>query len=233
MPEILGIIPARAGSKRVQDKNLRLLNGKPLVQYAMQAALDSKKLSKIVLSSDSQEILDCAKVYGDQIIAIERPSQFATDDSPAIEYVQHVLTYLKQSGNTQFDHVAIIQPSSPLTKGYDIDNTIQLMLDYNAECAVSVREVPYDLRPAKYLVLEDNKVNSFLTESQIDQLKNENHKFYARNGSVYVSNINLIRTGRLLSQNCVAYIMPSDRSVDINDEMDLLFAEFLLQRSGT
>jgi CMP-N-acetylneuraminic acid synthetase len=230
MPEILGIIPARANSKRVPGKNLRLLNGKPLVQYAIDASLHSNLFSIIVVSSDSREILDLAKTHGNKIIVIERPDKYATDDSPAIEYVQHALEYLKQSQGKQFDYVAIIQPSSPLTKGNDIDNTIQLMLDYDAECGVSIREVPYDLHPSKYLFLKNNKIESFLNETQIEQIKNEEQKFYVRNGSVYVSSIKLIREGKLLSQNCAAYIMPAERSVDINDEMDLLLAEFLLKR---
>ena len=230
MSEILGIIPARANSKRVPGKNFRMLNGKALVQYAMDAALDSKLLTTIVLSSDSQEILALAKGYGDKILTLERPSKFATDDSPAIDYVKHTLEYLQINKNKNFDAVAIIQASSPLTKGSDIDNTIQLMFDYDAECAVSIREVPYDLRPSKYLLLENNKLNSFLTASQIEQLKNEERKFYVRNGSVYVSSLKLIKEGKLLSENCAAYIMPAERSVDINDEMDLLFAEFLLKR---
>ncbi len=233
MPEILGIIPARANSKRIPGKNLRILNGKPLVQYAIDAALNSKLLSTIVLSSDSKEILELAKAHGDKVIAIERPAKFATDDSPAIEYVQHALEYLKQVKNNQFDYVAIVQPSSPLTKGSDIDNTIQLMLDYDADCGVSIREVPYDLHPSKYLFLKNNKIESFLNEAQIEQIKNEEQKFFVRNGSVYVSSMKLIRGGKLLSENCAAYIMPAERSVDINDEMDLLFAEFLLQRQGS
>ncbi len=229
MPEILGIIPARANSKRVPGKNLRMLNGKPLVQYAIEAALDSKLLSTIVLSSDSNEILELAKTYGDKVIPIERPAKYATDDSPAIEYVQHALEYLKQNQNKQFDYVAIIQPSSPLTIGSDIDNTIELMLDYDADCAVSIREVPYDLHPSKYLFLKNNKIESFLNEAQIEQIKNEEQKFFVRNGSVYVSSMKLIHEGKLLSENCAAYIMPAERSVDINEEMDLLFAEFLIK----
>ena len=140
------------------------------------------------------------------------------------------MNYLWENKKKQFDYVAIVQASSPLTIGPDIDNTIQLMFDYDAECAVSIREVPYDLRPSKYLLLEKNKLNSFLTASQIEQLKNEERKFYVRNGSVYVSSIKLIGEGKLLSENCAAYIMPAERSVDINDELDLLFAEFLLGR---
>ena len=230
MPEILGIIPARANSKRVTGKNLRVLNGKPLVQYAIEAALKSKLLTTVVLSSDSDEILKHATEYGDRILAIKRPSQFATDDSPAIEFVNHALEYLSQTKNKQFEYVAIIQPSSPLTIGSDIDMTIQALFDHDADCAVSVREIQCDHHPSKLLLLEENKLIPLCKEIKYKNMDVEMEKVYVRNGSVYVSSLNLIRQGRLLSENCAGYIMPAERSVDINDESDLLFAEFLLSR---
>lgn len=230
MPEILAIIPARSGSKRVPGKNMRVLHGKHLIQYAIEAALDSQLLTEIVLSTDSPEILKTAKIYGNRIMCLERPTQFATDASPAIEYVQHALEYMRREFKKHFDYVAIIQPSSPLTKGTDIDNTIQIMLDYEADCAVSIKEVPHDLHPSKYLFLNKNKLNPLFEVSQMGNSEEKNQKIYVRNGSVYVSSLKLINEGKILSENCAAYIMPSNRSVDINDELDLSFAEFLLQQ---
>lgn len=230
MPEILGIIPARANSQRVPGKNLRMLHGKPLVHYAMEAALNSKLLSTIVLSSDSLQILEHAEKFSDSITTIERPPQYSTNSSPAIDYVRHALSYIQNEQKKEFDIVAIIQASSPLTRGNDIDNTIQLLFDHDAECAVSIREVPYDLHPLKQLTFEENTLHSFLNEMQSQNLISNQQQFYVRNGSVYVSSIKLIRSGQLLSDSCVGYLMPADRSVDINEEIDLLFAEFLMQR---
>jgi CMP-N-acetylneuraminic acid synthetase len=231
MPEILGIIPARAGSKRVPGKNLRMLQGKALVQYSIEAALDSRFLTELALSSDSTEVLTFANAYDKHIHALSRPDHISTDDSPAMEYILHALEYFRQELNKEFEFVVIIQPSSPLTKGFDIDNTIQLLLDHHSDCAVSVRELQFDLRPSKLLTLSEGKLHSLITAVQLDNSLNDHQKIYVRNGSVYVSTIHQINKGAILSDNCSAYIMPSFRSVDINDEQDLLFAEFLLQRS--
>jgi CMP-N,N'-diacetyllegionaminic acid synthase len=231
MPEILAIIPARSGSKRVPGKNLRQIHGKHLFQFALEAALDSKIISEIVLSTDSQEILQKAKMYGNRIHIVQRPAAISTDDSPAIEYVLHVLDYMKSLHRKDFDIIAIVQPSSPLTTGRDIDNTIQIMLDYHTECAASIREIPHDLHPSKHLFLHEHTLNPLYDVSKAPNFNETNQKVYVRNGSVYVSSIDLIKKGKILSENCAAYIMPASRSVDINDELDLLFAEFLMQRN--
>ncbi len=231
MSEIAAIIPARAGSQRVPGKNLRVLNGKHLFQYAIEAALDSNLCTEVILSSDSKEILQKAKIYGDRIHLVERPAHLSGNDSTAIEYVTHALDFIKNSFDKQFDVIVIVQPSSPMTQGSDIDNTIQNMLDYNADCAVSIKELPHDLHPTKHLFFDKQKLHPLYLFSESEKESDLQQKVYVRNGSVYVSNIKLIKNAQILSDNCAAFIMPASRSVDINDELDLLFAEFLMQRS--
>lgn len=230
MPDIFGIIPARANSKRLPGKNMKMLFGKPLVQFAIEAAMESKLLDKIVLSSDSNEILNVAKNFGDAVIPLMRPAELAADESPAIEYVKHALDTMYQNFQANFEIIVIIQPSSPLTRGRDIDNTIELMKDYDADCAVSVREVPFDLHPSKYLHFEGNQLKSLFDKNT--NMYSQMNKLYVRNGSVYVSKVKLINEGKILSDNCAAYIMPQDRSVDINNEFDLQFADYLLHKAA-
>src|SRR5690349_8449623 len=119
---VLAIIPARGGSKRVPRKNLRLLGGKPLVCWAIDAARAARGISELVLSSDDEEILDLARAVSPSL-ALRRPASLSGDLSPAIDYVQHALTEVEK-GTRKFEAVVIVQPSSPFTTGADIDATI-------------------------------------------------------------------------------------------------------------
>lgn len=231
MPETLGIIPARGGSRRIPGKNERLLAGHPLVDYALKAALESTLLDRIVLSSDVDTILDRAQLSG-RIFPIKRPEQLARDHSPAIEYVQHVLQEMKWESPGMPERIVIIQPSSPFTRGSDIDATIRIMDQTACRCAVSVREVAHDLHPSKYKVLSNHMLYPYFEEEKGRRTYDELQKVYVRNGSVYVMSRDLVEEGKLLEDPCAAYVMPAERSLDINEELDFLFAEFLMQNSG-
>ena len=122
----LGIIPARAGSKRVVEKNLRLLGGKPLVAWAIEAARGARRINRLVVSSDDERVLEIAGGY-DPHLPLRRPAEFATDTAPAIDYVRHAMWEVEQAEGVDFDAVAIVQPSSPFTLPADIDATIDLL----------------------------------------------------------------------------------------------------------
>ncbi|MBK9109317.1 MAG: acylneuraminate cytidylyltransferase family protein [Saprospiraceae bacterium] len=230
MTEILAIIPARSGSKRLPGKNLRYLGAKTLVQYAMDAALESKSLSKIILSSDADVILELSLAYGPQICAIKRPEQISQDDSPAIEYVEHALQEMTMLGHSFPDYVVIIQPSSPFTKGIDIDACIEAMEKLNADCAASVREIEFDLHPSKLKCIQEGKLIPYFENEADKMARHLLQKVYVRNGSVYVSRMQLIQSGSILNNSCAAYIMPPERSLDINDALDWEFAEFMMNK---
>ncbi|MBK9222695.1 MAG: acylneuraminate cytidylyltransferase family protein [Saprospiraceae bacterium] len=230
MSRILGIIPARAGSKRIPGKNLKNLAGKPLIQYSIEAALESKLLTDIVITSDSLEILNGAYFNGQPIYTILRPSEMAEDTSLAIEYVLHSLDFMTEHYDKQYEYVVIIQPSSPFTKGFDIDQTIDLLLNSHAECAASVKEIEHDLHPSKFKLIQGNRLVSLFEKEDGKMAAHQLEKVFVRNGSVYISNVAIVRQGTLLTEDCVPYIMPASRSLDINTETDFLFAEFLIQQ---
>ncbi len=229
MNRILGIIPARGGSKRIPGKNLRLLNGKPLVSYAIEAALQSVRLSEIVLSSDDDKILQLGASYGNRVICLKRPEALATDESPAIEYVKHTLQTMGKEFSLNYSMVVIIQATSPFTIAEDIDSTISSMEELATDCAVSVRQVPHDLHPLKFKKLVGGKLYPYIETENGRMAYHQLEKYYVRNGSVYVSSLKLIESGQLLNDHCAAYLMPDERSVDINTEMDYKFAQFLMQ----
>lgn len=229
MMRTLGIIPARAGSKRLPRKNLRLLAGRPLVAWAIQAALAARRLAHLVVSSDDEAVLRLAADL-DPALPLPRPAELARDGSPAIEYVRHALEALERSGQAPFDALAIIQPSSPLTLAEDIDATIALLEHSGADSAVTVVEVDHALHPAKFKRLDGDRLLPYYEDEAGRMAAHELPRVYVRNCSVYVTRRTVVQRGQVIGDDCRAYVMPRERSIDINEELDLAFAEFLIGR---
>lgn len=141
---VLGIIPARAGSKRLPRKNVRLLGGRPLVLWAIEAARAARAIDRLVVSSDDEEVLELARAC-DPTLALQRPPELAGDTSPAIDYVRHALRSLEVDEG-RFDAVTILQPSSPFTRAEDIDGTIALLRESGADSAVSIVELDHAIQ---------------------------------------------------------------------------------------
>lgn len=229
--KVLGIIPARGGSKRVPRKNVRLLNGKPLVAWVIEAAREVKEIDRLVVSSDDDEVLEIAKSY-DESLPLRRPDEISNDTSPAIDYVRHALHVLETGAQTRFDAVVILQPSSPLTLPEDISATILLLKETNADTAVSVVELEHAIHPLKLKVMRGDKLLPYLEEEKGRMAQHELQKIFVRNCAVYATRREVIESGEIIGEDCRGFVMPRERSVDINDEMDFLFTEFLVKRMG-
>lgn len=224
--KILGIIPARAGSKRIPGKNIKPLLGKPLVAYSIEAALKSNLLTHVAVSSDSAEVLKIAAQYP-EVTPIQRPIELADDLSPAIDYVKHALHTLGE----KFDIIVILQPSSPLTFPEDIDHTIELLLNHpEADSSVSVMKLDHATHPVKLKVKKDDLLLPFWEEENGRMAAHELPELYVRNCAVYVSRSSTITSGKIIGDHCVGFLMPRERSVDINDPIDFEFAEFLMSK---
>ena len=232
--KVLGIIPARSGSRRVPRKNLCTIGGKTLVARAIEAARAATRIDRLVVSSDSDEILAIAASY-DPALALRRPAELSTDTALAIEYVRHALAEVAApdaeaaDGDSApgFDAVAIIQPSSPFTLAGDIDATIALLERTGADSAVTVVQIDQVIHPFKLKTLDGDRLLPYLEPEKGRMAAHEIPAIYARNGSVYVSRRATIEAGDLLGNDSRAVVMPRERSVDINDPLDLRFAEFL------
>jgi CMP-N-acetylneuraminic acid synthetase len=227
----LGIIPARRGSKRLPRKNVLPLGGKPLVAWTIEAARAATRLSALVVSSDDPEVLEVAASY-DPSLALERPEELATDESPAIEYVRHSLATLEAAGQGPFDAIVILQPSSPLTSPEDIDATIELLQASGADSAVSVMRLDHAVHPLKMKLLEGDRLLPYLEEERGRMAAHELPEIYVRNCSVYATRRHVVESGQVIGADCRGYVMPRERSLDINEELDLQFAEFLLARGA-
>jgi len=223
----LGIIPARGGSKRIPGKNKKKLVGKELIRYVIEAAITSNLLDQIVVSSDDADILRIAEEYP-QIIPIKRPSEISGDTAPAITYVQHALSLFAE----KYDLVVIVQPSSPLTLGEDIDNTIQLLVNSDVDSSVSVMHLDHAMHPIKLKTMSGDLLLPYVEKERGRMAAHELPELFVRNGSVYVSTIETIRSGRIIGEKCLGYKMPRERSIDINDPIDFEFAEFILKKHG-
>jgi CMP-N-acetylneuraminic acid synthetase len=226
---VLGIVPARGGSRRMPGKNLAEVGGRTLVRRALDAAAGSGRLDPVVLSSDDGAILaEASGVPG--VRALARPAELATDTALAIDVVRHVLGELEEEGN-RFDAVAIVQPTSPLTAPGDVAAAVDLLERTGAESAATVVKLDHAVHPLKLKRLDGDRLVPFLEDDAI-RPEHELPELWVRNGAVYVTRRDVVERGLLITGDCRAHVMPRERSVDVNEAIDLAFAEFLEQRAA-
>ena len=227
---ILGIIPARAGSKRLPGKNLRQLGGRPLVRHAIDLATECPSLTAIVVPSDDEGVLELA-ARDRRVSVLRRPAELATDIAPAIDYVRHALMAM-EAEQVQYDAIVILQPTSPLTLPADVEGTIRLLADSGADSAVSIVRVDHALHPAKFKVLAGDRLLPYFEDERGRMAAHELPPVYVRNGSVYAVRRTTVEAGELIGPDCRGFEMPLERSIDINDELDFAFCEFLWARTA-
>ena len=228
-PKVLAIIPARGGSKGVKGKNIAPLNGVPLIGYTIQAAQGSRLLTRTIVSTDSELIAGIARSLGGDVPFL-RPEEFATDTSPTAPVVLHAIDFLEQQGET-YDYVALLQPTSPLRTTEDIDTAIQLLTDHSeAQSVVSVAKLddPHPMKVQKISV--EGYLLPFIDGAPRQVRRQDLPPVYRWNGVIYVARIPTLRAqeGKLVLDPCLPYVMPEERSVNIDTPMSLQFADFLL-----
>ncbi len=223
----LAIIPARSGSKGVIDKNIKLLDGKPLMQYSIDAAIKTNVFDEIFVSTDSERYAKIAKKCGASVPFL-RPAVIASDESNANEYIIHAISEYEKMGKT-FDYFVLLQPTSPLRTSYDIIGCINLLLNENLDSVVSVCEAEHS--PFVYNVLpENNSLYKFVLEEN-NKNRQEVGNYYRVNGAVYTMRCNkFIEIKNFYNENSKAYIMKQEQSVDIDTELDFRFTEFLMRK---
>jgi CMP-N-acetylneuraminic acid synthetase len=224
----LGIIPARGGSKAVPRKNIRLVGRKPLIEYSIDAAKGSRLLSRFVVSTDDEEIAVVARKCGCDVII--RPPELAADDTPMAPVALHALRILQSQGE-EFDATAILQPTAPLRTSDDIDLALDLLAQGDCDSVVSVYQVS-DQHPARMYKLISGYLMPYEQEPA-NRLRQYLPPVYHRNGAVYVCiNKLLEEKGVLLGTAIKPYIMSKERSLNIDEELDLAFADWFLSQYG-
>ncbi len=224
---VLGLIPARGGSKGVPRKNIRLLAGKPLLQYTAEAALAATRLSRVLLSTDNPEIAEVGIKCGLDVPFL-RPAELAQDTTPTLPVIQHALRWLMERDDN-FDAVCLMQPTSPLRTAALIDSCIQLFEQYQADCVVTMLAVPEKYNP-HWVYLSDEQGFLHLSTGERDPISRRQDlpPAYHREGSVYVSRSSVIlQNNSLYGEKIIGYLVKSPLSVNIDTLEDWALAETL------
>lgn len=219
----IAIIPARSGSKGLPDKNILELNGNPLISYTIKAALESNRFSEVMVSTDSEKYAKIAKDYGANVPFL-RSDEMSNDSASSWDTVREVLNGYKELGKT-FDYVALLQPTSPLRDAEDIDLLFNVFEEKNANNAVTVTEVDH---PVQWCFeLGENNLMDKMAASPYSYMRRQELKpYYRENGAIYLVDAYKIMNPsyNFYADECVAYIMPREKSIDIDSKIDFVIA---------
>lgn len=225
---VLGLIPARGGSKGIPRKNIRPLCGKPLIAYTIEEGSKSGHIDRLIVSTDDEEIAEVARRCGADVPFL-RPIEYATDTSRAIEVVQHALDTMESMDKTEYHCVVYLEPPTPLRTVQDIDTAIEIFDREDPDSVVSVVEAS-QYHPILMKKIVDNRLECFcMEEPQGLPRQLYEPKAYMRNGAVYVIRRENIRKGIFWGEKLVPYIMPVERSVCIDDIRDFYMAEAFMR----
>ncbi|MBU1085635.1 MAG: acylneuraminate cytidylyltransferase family protein [Candidatus Beckwithbacteria bacterium] len=224
---ILAIVPARSGSKSVKDKNIKLLNGLPLMAYSIKAAKACRQIDKIVVSSDSQEYLNLAQDYGAEVIL--RPKELAGDDAPMLPVLQHAVREVEKQGDG-VEVAVLLDPTSPLRLVSDIEKCLEELKKSETKSVVTVTEVEHN----PYFVMAAIEANGYIkfplfkTKEKIIR-RQDAPKVYRINAAVYVIKKDILMKGEIFTDQTRTVIIPEERTSHIDTNLDFLFTEFLLK----
>lgn len=230
--DMLVVIPARGGSKGIPRKNLVDLNGAPLIAWTVRAALEAKSISRVIVSTDDEEIAECARSLGAEV-PFQRPAEISGDDVHAAHVVFHVLDYLKKTEKKLPEFVAMLLATAPLRTSTDIDNCAQLLKDH-PECSV-ISACKLDRYAAQFRYLRDGVLVPMIETTTFNNTQRQDAEdIYTGNGAIFMSSVKRLRENKGFHHlGARAYIMPRERSIDIDEEFDLHLARCLMKSSLT
>ena len=227
---ILGLIPARGGSKGIPRKNLAPLAGRPLIAHTIAAGLKAGSIGRLVVSTDDPEIAGVARQQGAEV-PFMRPAELAGDQAGALEVIQHAVQTLEAAGDWRADIVVYLQPTSPLRRAEHIDAAVALLMDESADSVVSVVPVPHNFNPTSVMKLENGLLKPFLGEAG-PLRRQDKPRVLARNGPAVlaVTRNTIMEQGALYGPRTLPLIMEPQDSLDIDTLFDLELAQWMLER---
>lgn len=223
----IAIIPARAGSKRLPNKNILKINGKSLIEWSINAALQSKYINKVIVSTDSLDIAEVARLAGAQVPFL-RPKKLSTDSATTADVIANVIEYLEEK-NEHFDNIVLLQPTSPLRTTKHIDDSIALFNAHSANSVISVTECEHS--PLWCNTLPDNlSFNGFIKKSLEKKRSQDLPKYYRINGAIYIIKKESFLNEKTFfsKEKSFAFIMDSISSIDIDTKLDFIIAETIM-----
>ncbi len=223
----LAIVPARSGSKGLKDKNIRLVNGKPLIHYTLEAAVNSGVFKEVMLSTDSEKYAAIAREIQGVKVPFLRDELNATDVASTWDVVREVISKYKEMGK-EFDAFCVLQPTSPLRNSNHIKEAYEKMLEKNADSVISLCKLEHSINTCNVLP-EDGSMYGFLKD-ETKYARQMNSTYYRLNGAIYFSKVaSFLKEGTIYTKKSNSYVMDSISSVDIDDELDLRYAEYLIK----
>jgi CMP-N-acetylneuraminic acid synthetase len=230
---ILAVIPARGGSKGILHKNIKQLGGKPLLAYTAEAALNSKKLNRVILSTEDNEIIQVGLDLALDVPFI-RPAELAQDNTPGLPVIQHAVRTLGDEENYRPDIIVVLQPTSPLRTAQHIDEALEVFMNGDADSLVSVTEVPHNMNPYSVMqTQEDGTIVPFLDYDERKNLRQQKPRFYARNGAaIYICTYEcLMEKNSMYGDKILPYFMKKGESFDLDDEIDWSIIDYIMSKS--
>jgi CMP-N-acetylneuraminic acid synthetase len=217
---VLGLIPARGGSKGIPRKNIRALGGKPLLQYSAESALASRRLARVILSTDDEEIARVGLECGLDVPFL-RPAELAEDTTPTLPVVQHAVGWLEREGE-RFDAICLLQPTNPFRRAEHIDACIDLLEKSGADSAVTILPVPAEYNPHwVYFQDEDGSLRLSTGEETPIARRQALPPAFHREGSVYVTRRSVVMDqNSLYGKRVAGYMMEAGSSVNIDNQED-------------
>lgn len=227
----LAVITARGGSKGIPGKNIKMIAGKPLIAWSIAAADESQYLTRCIISTDYPDIIEVAKKYGGDV-PFQRPDELAQDTTPHLPVMQHAVNWVKENNGEEYDYIMILHPTSPMRTGEDIDNCIKKIVDTDADSVISMVELAnFSLKKLKKI--ENDLILPLVEEEGTSSSRRQElSKIYKRNAALYLTKTEVLMAGDLFGKISRPYIMPEERSVDIDASIDFTIAECLLLKQA-
>lgn len=233
-PKVLAVIPARGGSKGVPRKNIRSVNGKPLIAYTIEPALAVKdRLHRLIVSTDDDEIAAIAREYGAEV-PFMRPPDLGGDKVPMVPVLQHAVKTVEEMDGVKIDWVLLLQPTCPFRLPEDITAVLDLASEVGCDSVISVVRV-LSHHPILMKKIENNQLLPFMIE-EVEGTRRQDYAppAYMRNGCIYLTNRNsLLKNNSIWGKIIRPYIMPEERSVNVDSELDMKLVEFMLESKPT
>lgn len=225
---ILGVITARGGSKGIPGKNIKLLGGKPLIAYTIDTAKKSKLITHLVVSTDDEAIASVCRAHGADV-PFMRSKELAHDSTPHLPVMQHAIGFMEKKLGIMFDYIVILQPTSPFRTVEDLDGTIQKLMDTGADSAVSIVEIEEN-HPMKIKKLKGDMLEPYCIPETEGMRRQDLPIAYKRSGAVYaMKRETLMEKNRLYGDSVAGYVVPRERSIDIDTPLDWIKMEYMLE----
>lgn len=224
---MLAIIPARGGSKGVPFKNIKNLGSHPLIHYTINAAKESKFITRIIVSTDDQNIADIALREGAEVPFL-RPQELASDKAKAIDNYLYTIEKINEIEKTNINEFIVLQPTSPFRDSSDIDNAIEIFRKEKSDSVISIVET--DHPPFWYKKIDKDGILKDIFKGENSLNRQEYFNTYVPNGAIYILNYNTLRKNlSYYTENTYPYVMTKEKSIDIDTFLDFDFAEFMLK----